>query len=160
MIIKTRPADPIEIAWPRRTMKILYTASVTATGGRNGHIESSDGLLKADLALPPQMGGKGGATNPEQMFAGGYAACFLNAMEYIAKQRKIETGGAKVTAKVGVGPNETGAFGLEVELDVTVPALAQPDAETLTHDAHKVCPYSNATKGNIDVKLVVHGGAH
>ncbi len=140
-------------------MKILYTASVTATGGRNGHIESSDGLLKADLALPPQMGGKGGATNPEQMFAGGYAACFLNAMEYIAKQRNIQTGGAQVTAKVGVGPNETGAFGLDVELDVTVPGLGQAEAEALTHDAHKVCPYSNATKGNIDVRLIIHGAS-
>jgi osmotically inducible protein OsmC len=138
-------------------MKILYTASATATGGRNGHVKSSDGLLNMDLAMPPEMGGKGGATNPEQMFAGGFAACFLNAMEYIARQKKIETGGATVTGKVGVGPNDTGAFGLTVELDVTVPALAQTDAEALTNDAHKVCPYSNAVKGNIDVKLVVHG---
>src|SRR5579859_6943536 len=136
-------------------MAVLYSTTVTATGGRHGSIRSDDGLLELNLALPRSLGGKGGATNPEQMFAGGYAACFLNAMEYIAKQLKIETGGAQVTAKVGVGPNETGAFGLEVELDVTVPALAQTDAENLTHDAHKVCPYSNATKGNIDVKLVV-----
>ncbi|HWZ45309.1 MAG TPA: organic hydroperoxide resistance protein [Candidatus Saccharimonadales bacterium] len=139
-------------------MKILYTAAVTATGARHGHVESSDGKLSLPLALPPEMGGAGGATNPEQLFAGGYAACFGGAMEYIARQGKIDTGEIKVAAKVGIGPNDAGSgFGLAVELDVRASALAQADLEKLAREAHQVCPYSNATRGNIEVKLTANG---
>ncbi|MGI4788946.1 MAG: organic hydroperoxide resistance protein [Janthinobacterium lividum] len=140
-------------------MKTLYTAVATATGGRTGHVESTDGLLTVDLALPKEMGGSAGTgTNPEQLFAGGYAACFGSALDYLAKQRKIETGTVSVTAQVGIGPNDTGSFSLSAALDIIIPALSQSDAEALAADAHQVCPYSNAVKGNIDVALTVHGG--
>lgn len=139
-------------------MKILYTAAVTATGARHGHIESSDGGLNLPLALPPEMGGQGGATNPEQLFAGGYAACFGGAMEYLARQGKINLGDVRVAAKVGIGPNDSGnGFGLAVELDVSASALSQDDLKKLAREAHKVCPYSNATRGNIEVKLKANG---
>lgn len=140
-------------------MKTLYTAVATATGGRTGHAESADGVLAVDLSIPPEMGGSGGTgTNPEQLFAAGYAACFGSALDYLAKQRKIETGDVAVTASVGIGPNDTGSFSLSTSLAVTVPALSQADAEALVADAHQVCPYSNAVKGNIDVVLSVRGG--
>ena len=140
-------------------MKTLYTAVATATGGRTGRAESSDGILAVDLTIPKEMGGTGGAgTNPEQLFAAGYAACFGSALDYLATQRKIDTGKVSVMAKVGVGPNDTGSFSLTAALTVEVPALSQADAEALVHDAHQVCPYSNAIKGNIDVALSVRGG--
>ena len=140
-------------------MKTLYTAVATATGGRTGRAESSDGILAVDLTIPKEMGGTGGAgTNPEQLFAAGYAACFGSALDYLATQRKIDTGKVSVMAKVGVGPNDTGSFSLSAALTVEVPALSQADAEALVHDAHQVCPYSNAIKGNIDVALSVRGG--
>ncbi len=141
-------------------MKTLYTAVATATGGRTGHAESSDGILAVDLTVPKEMGGKIGmvGTNPEQLFAAGYAACFGGALDYLAQQRKIETGTVSVTAEVGIGPNDTGSFSLSVALSVVVPALSQADAEALVHDAHQVCPYSSAVKGNIDVALSVRGG--
>ena len=140
-------------------MKTLYTAVATATGGRTGHVESADGILAVDLALPKEMGGGTAAgTNPEQLFAGGYAACFGSALDYLAKQRKIETGPVSVTADVGIGPNDTGSFSLSAALDIVIPALSQAEAEALAADAHKVCPYSNAIKGNIDVALTVKGG--
>jgi osmotically inducible protein OsmC len=142
-------------------MKILYTATATAVGGRTGHVESSDGALKVDLTIPPEMGGTGktGGTNPEELFAGGYAACFGSALAYLAHQKKIETGEVEVTAKVGIGPDGTGAFGLQVTLDVVVPALDQAAAESLVHAADLVCPYSNAIRGNVEVTLAIHGGA-
>lgn len=140
-------------------MKTLYTAIATATGGRTGHAESSDGVLAVALTIPNEMGGDGAVgTNPEQLFAAGYAACFGSALDYLANQRKIETGTVRVTAKVGIGPNDTGSFSLSTALTVEVPALSQADAEALVHDAHQVCPYSNAVKGNIDVALSVRGG--
>lgn len=140
-------------------MKVLYTASATSVGARHGHVESSDGLLKLNLAVPPEMGGTGGAPNPEQLFASGYAACFGGAMEYLARQQKLDMGEVRITAKVSIGPNENApGFGLAVDLDVTAPNLPQAGAETLVNEAHKVCPYSNATRGNIDVKLTAHGG--
>lgn len=140
-------------------MKTLYTAVATATGGRTGRAESSDGILAVDLTIPKEMGGTGGVgTNPEQLFAAGYAACFGSALDYLATQRKIDTGKVSVMAKVGVGPNDTGSFSLTAALTVEVPALSQADAEALVHDAHQVCPYSNAIKGNIDVALSVRGG--
>jgi Ohr subfamily peroxiredoxin len=142
-------------------MQVLYTAEVTATGARSGHAKSSDGLLEVQLALPPQMGGKGGATNPEQLFAAGYAACFGGAVEYLANQQKISTGTVTVKAKVGIGPYDPGqgeGFTLRVDLDITLPELDQPAAEKLVAAAHRTCPYSNATRGNIEVTLNAHGG--
>jgi Ohr subfamily peroxiredoxin len=141
-------------------MQVLYTAEVTATGARSGHAKSSDGLLDVQLALPPQMGGKGGATNPEQLFAAGYAACFGGAVEYLANQQKISTGTVTVKAKVGIGPYDPGqgeGFTLRVDLDITLPELDQPAAEKLVAAAHRTCPYSNATRGNIEVTLTAHG---
>src|SRR5579872_1046043 len=110
-------------------MKVLYTASATSVGARHGHVESSDGLLKLDLATPPEMGGPGGAPNPEQLFASGYAACFGGAMEFLARQQKIDLGEVRITAKVGIGPNDnTPGFGLTVALDITAPNLTQAAA--------------------------------
>lgn len=140
-------------------MKTLYTAVATATGGRTGHAESSDSVLAVDLTVPKAMGGTGVVgTNPEQLFAAGYAACFGSALDYLAKQRGIETGTVSVTADIGIGPNDLGSFSLSAALLVEVPALSQSDAEALVADAHQVCPYSNAIKGNIDVALSVKGG--
>jgi Ohr subfamily peroxiredoxin len=142
-------------------MQVLYTAEVTAAGARSGHAKSSDGLLDVRLAVPPQMGGKGGATNPEQLFAAGYAACFGGAVEYLANQQKLTTGTVTVKANVGIGPYDPGqgeGFALRVDLDITLPELDQPSAEKLVASAHRTCPYSNATRGNIDVTLTTHGG--
>lgn len=142
-------------------MKVLYTAEVTAVGARHGHAKSSDGLLDVPLALPPQMGGKGEATNPEQLFGAGYAACFGGAVEFLAQQQKLNIGTVTVKAKVGIGPFDEGrgeGFTLRVDLDVTVQELNQAAAEKLVAAAHRVCPYSNATRGNIDVNLTAHGG--
>ncbi len=139
-------------------METLYTAVATATGGRAGRVESSDGALKVDLAQPEALGGSGGqGTNPEQMFAGGYAACFASAAEYQARLQKLEPGPITVKATVGIGPNGREGFGLSVALDITVAGLNQSAAEKLVADAHRVCPYSNATRGNVDVKLTTHG---
>lgn len=144
-------------------METLYTAIATATGGRAGRIESSDGALQVTLAQPKEMGGAGGqGTNPEQMFAGGYAACFASAAEYQARLQKLDPGAITVTATVGIGPNAPGGpegFGLSVALDVTVAGLNQSAAEKLVADAHRVCPYSNVTRGNVDVKIKTRGEA-
>lgn len=142
-------------------MKVLYTAQATAVGGRAGHVETPDGALKLDLAVPAEMGGGGtqGGTNPEELFASGYAACFGGALDYLARQQKIETGEVRVTAKVGIGPDGSGAFGLTVALDVTVPTLDQAAAEALVHAADRVCPYSNGIRGNVGVTLTAHGGS-
>lgn len=142
-------------------MQVLYTADVTALGARHGHVRSSDGLLDLDLALPPGMGGKGGRTNPEQLFGAGYAACFGGAVEYMAQQAGKKTGVVSVRARVGVGPFDEGqgeGFTLRVELDVTIPEQDQASAQELVAAAHRVCPYSNATRGNIEVKLTARGG--
>ena len=137
-------------------MDILYTAEATATGdGRNGHVRSSDGLLDADVRFPVAMGGSGGATNPEQLFAAGYAACFHSALRLVAGQQKADVTDSAVTAQVGIGPNGAGGFGLAVTLTVSLPALAPEDAQKLAARAHEVCPYSNATRGNVDVTLDV-----
>ena len=137
-------------------MQILYTAEATATGeGRNGQVTSADGLLDLKLAVPKEMGGAGGAPNPELLFASGYAACFHNAMRTVARRAKISIDGSSVTARVGIGPTGTGGYGLTVALTVTLPGLERPAAEELTAKAHQVCPYSNATRGNIDVTLEV-----
>ena len=142
-------------------MKVLYTADVTAEGARHGHVRSSDGLLDHDLALPPGMGGKGDRTNPEQLFGAGYAACFGGAVEFMAQQTKKPTGTVSVRARVGVGPFDEGqgeGFTLRVELDVTIPEQDQKGAEELAAAAHRVCPYSNATRGNIEVIVRARGG--
>ena len=134
-------------------MKTIYQAQVTSTGGRNGHVKSADGIIDFNIALPKEMGGKGDAPNPELLFAAGYAACFENALLHIARGQKINPGRTTVEAKVGVGQDESGVFVLTAELDVYLPDLEAPVAQKLMEDAHRVCPYSNATRGNIDVKL-------
>ena len=137
-------------------MDALYTASATAHGGRNGTVESSDGILDLDLTMPKEMGGPGdeGATNPEQLFAAGYSACFENALRRVGGQQKKNVRDASVTANVGIGRDGNG-FGLKVELVGHLPGLQREEAEALMHDAHQVCPYSKATRGNIEVMLSV-----
>jgi osmotically inducible protein OsmC len=135
-------------------MSSVYTAVATATGdGRNGRARSSDGVIDVDLAIPKEMGGTGGATNPEQLFAAGYAACFLSALKLVAHQQQAPVVDAGVTAEVGIGPNGEGGFGLEVALHVELGGVEQAVAERLVEAAHQVCPYSNATRGNVPVTL-------
>jgi len=138
----------------------LYTANVTTRGGRTGRVESSDGNLKLHLSVPTGMGGQNGSgTNPEQLFGAGYAACFGGAVQYAAGQKKMDTGEVMVEAQVGIGPSaDKEGFEISVALEVTLPKLSQQDAEALVAEAHRICPYSNATRGNVDVKLVAHGG--
>ena len=144
-------------------MKALYTATATATdAGRNGRTRTDDGRLDLELSMPEGMGGPGGdGTNPEQLFATGYAACFANAMRSVARRGGDESvvDGATVTAHVDIGAIGGGRFGLAVRLEADVPRLAQADAEDLVARAHERCPYSNATRGNIEVGLTVRGGA-
>lgn len=132
----------------------LYTGTATAKGGRNGHVESSDGLLKFELSIPKEMGGPGkiGATNPEQLFAAGYAACFGSAVDAVGRMKKLDTTGAEVTCDVGIDKVESG-FQLSAVLRVRLPALERAQAQELLEAAHQMCPYSKATRGNIDVKL-------
>lgn len=132
--------------------KTLYTATATAIGGRDGRAKSDDGKLEVAIAPPRELGGNGAGTNPEQLFAAGYAACFGSALSHVAKLQKIQTGPVAVTAKVAIGPAGAG-FGLAVELSVDVPELDRATAESLVATAHQVCPYSNATRGNIAVDL-------
>lgn len=140
-------------------MKVLYTAEATATGeGRNGHVTSSDSRLDLDLKIPAEMGGPGGGSNPEQLFAAGYSACFHSALQTVARRARVEFGASTVTAKVGIGPNGEGGFGLTVALDVAIPGVDHAVAEDLVAKAHQVCPYSNATRGNVDVTLTVVKG--
>ncbi|GLZ59898.1 MULTISPECIES: organic hydroperoxide resistance protein [Micromonospora] len=137
-------------------MQVLYTASATATGdGRDGHVETSDGTVALDLAVPKEMGGAGGAANPEQLFAAGYAACFHSALRVVARRAKADVTGSVVAAEVGIGPNGSGGFGLTVQLLVDLPAASREVAKQLVEQAHQVCPYSNATRGNVDVTLTV-----
>jgi lipoyl-dependent peroxiredoxin len=137
-------------------MKVLYTATAHSTGdGRNGHARSEDGILDLDMRMPKEMGGAGGAANPEMLFAAGYAACFHSALKLVASQDKLDVTGSEVTASAGIGALEAGGFGLTVELEVSAPNLDRPATETLIARAHEVCPYSNATRGNIQVTLTV-----
>ena len=134
----------------------LYTAQATATGGRDGHVTSSDQVLNLNVRVPREMGGSGGAyTNPEQLFAAGYAACFDSALNLVTRMAKVKTGTTTVTADVSIGKLEAGGFGLAVTLNVNVPGVEQAVASELVQKAHQVCPYSNATRGNIDVTLTV-----
>lgn len=139
-----------------QSIKALYTATATATGGRDGRAVSSDGILDVKLSTPRELGGAGGeATNPEQLFAAGYSACFIGAIKFVASQSKKQIpADASITGKVGIG-QIPGGFGLEVELNINLPGLDQAEAEELVAKAHQVCPYSNATRGNIDVRLNV-----
>ena len=135
-------------------MSAVYTAVATATGeGRNGHTRTDDGLIDLDLAVPKEMGGPGGGANPEQLFAAGYAACFHGALKLVARQRKATFTDSAVTAEVGIGPNDAGGFALEVTLRVELSGIEQAAAEQLVEAAHQVCPYSNATRGNVPVTL-------
>ena len=135
-------------------MKILSTAEALATGdGRDGKVRSSDGVLDLSVAVPVEMGGAGGGSNPEQLFAAGYAACFHSALRLVARRAKADVDGSEVTARVGIGPTGTGGYGLAVTLQVSLPGVDQQIATQLVEQAHQVCPYSNATRGNIDVTL-------
>jgi Ohr subfamily peroxiredoxin len=139
-----------------QTIKALYTATATATGGRDGRAVSSDRFLDVKLTTPRELGGQGGeATNPEQLFAAGYSACFIGALKFVASQKKQAfPADASITGKVGIG-QIPGGFGLEVELTISLPGIERTVAEELVAAAHQVCPYSNATRGNIDVRLIV-----
>jgi Ohr subfamily peroxiredoxin len=135
-------------------VKVLYTAVATATGGRNGQVKSDNGVLDLEVKAPKVMGGANDDyTNPEQLFAAGYAACFDSALNHTIRLEKVKTGETSVTAKVSIGPLEGGAFGLAVELAVNIPEVSIEEAQRLTERAHQVCPYSNATRNNIEVKL-------
>ena len=137
-------------------MKTIYTTSAVASGnGRDGHIASLDGLLAADVRMPPELGGQGGATNPEQLFAAGYAACFHSALKLVAGAEAADTSDSEVVADVSLGALDSGAFGLAVSLEVSLPALEPADAKALVDRAHEVCPYSNAVRGNVAVSLSV-----
>ena len=139
------------------SVNVLYRTSATATGGRDGQAATKDGSFSVKLTTPKELGGGGGpGNNPEQLFAAGYSACFIGAMKFVASQ-----GGPKVpadtsvTATVGIGPRSEGGFGLEVALEIKLPGLGRTEAQTLVDKAHQVCPYSNATRNNVDVKLNV-----
>ena len=141
--------------------RVLYTADATVTGGRaNGHGRTNDGVLDVQLRAPKEMGGEGGGTNPEQLFAVGYAACFESALGAIGRRERLEVGDVSIDSRVSLLPTEDRSFKLAVELDVTLPQVPDPEqAARLVAAAHQVCPYSNATRGNIDVTLTVNGNA-
>ncbi len=138
--------------------KVVYTAEAHVTGGRaEGHGETSDGSLAVDLRLPPEMGGEGGGTNPEQLFAVGYAACFEGALGAVARRAKAETGDVEIDSRVKMETGEDRSFGLGVELHVSLPSVEDELAVELVREAHRVCPYSNATRGNVEVVLTANG---
>jgi lipoyl-dependent peroxiredoxin len=142
-------------------IKPLFTATATATGGRNGHTQSDDGIVGVDLSVPKEMGGPGrpGTATPEHLFAAGYAACFGGALDFIGKQHKKDASKAKITTAVSIGPREGGGFGLAVKMHVEDKSLPQAELAALVREAHeKICPYSHATRGNVDVQLEVVGG--
>ena len=136
--------------------KVLYRAEATTTGGRDGTSKTSDGALSVSLSTPKELGGAGGnGTNPEQLFAAGYSACFIGAMKHVASQQKVKLPEAtQVIGQVGIGQIDAG-FGIEVTLNVSLPGMDQAAAQELVDAAHQVCPYSNATRGNIDVTLTI-----
>jgi len=137
-------------------MNTLYTASAVATGdGRNGHVQTFDGILDTPVRTPKELGGEGGATNPEQLFAAGYAACFHSALKLVAGSMKVDTTDSEVVADVSLGRIDNGGFGLAVRLEVALPAVSREVAQQVIEQAHQVCPYSNATRGNVEVTLEV-----
>jgi lipoyl-dependent peroxiredoxin len=139
--------------------RVLYTADATVTGGRvNGHGRTSDGALDVQLRSPKEMGGEGGGTNPEQLFAVGFAACFESALGVVGRREHVEVGDVSIQSRVSLTPTEQRTYQLAVELDVTLPQVQDPEqAARIVASAHRVCPYSNATRGNIDVTLTVNG---
>jgi Ohr subfamily peroxiredoxin len=138
-------------------MAVLYTAEATAWGGREGRSASSDGNVDVQLVLPKELGGPGGpGTNPEQLFATGYAGCFHSALKLVARGEKVDVSESAVTVRVGIGPNDQGGFGLEVDIIAELPGVEPQTAQDLLAKAHAVCPYSNATRGNIPVTLTLH----
>lgn len=137
-------------------MKTLYTIGATATGGRNGQVNSENSVLNLEVRMPKALGGANDDyANPEMLFAAGYAACFDSALNLVIKQSKVQTGETTVTAKVSIGQLENGGFGLAAELHANIPGVSLEDAQLLTEKAHQICPYSNATRGNIEVKISV-----
>lgn len=142
------------------TIKPLFTATATATGGRNGHTEASDGLVRVDLSVPKDMGGPGkpGTTTPEHLFAAGYAACFGGAVDFVGKQHKLDASKARVTCAVSIGPRDGGGFGLAVRMTVEDKSVPRVQLQQLVDEAHaKICPYSHATRNNVDVTFEVVG---
>jgi len=139
------------------TVDVKYTAKAKATGGRDGAAETLDGSFAVKLATPKELGGAGGpGNNPEQLFAAGYSACFIGALKFVASQEKVAIpADTYIVSEVGIGPRSEGGFGLTVSLDIALPGLDKAQAEALVAKAHQVCPYSNATRNNIDVKLTV-----
>lgn len=140
---------------PTQIEKILYTAHATAVGGRDGHVKTDDGKIDLRVAMPPGLGGKGDGTNPEQFFASGYAACFGSAVGFVARQKKLTPESVTIDASVQIGQIPSGGFGLAVKLTAHLPGLSKEDAQALVHAAHQVCPYSNATRGNIVVDIEI-----
>lgn len=142
-------------------IKTLFTATATATGGRNGHSAAADGSVAVDLSVPKEMGGAGrsGTTTPEHLFATGYAACFGGALDFVATQQKKNAKGASITCSVSIGPREGGGFGIGVKLHVKDPGIPQAELQALANAAHEqICPYSHATRGNVPFELTVEGG--
>src|SRR5882757_4055827 len=142
------------------SIKPLFTATASATGGRNGHTEADDHSVAADLSVPKAMGGPGrpGTTTPEHLFAAGYAACFGGALDFVAAQKKRNAKGAVISCSVTIGPRDAGGFGLMVKLRVQDPSVPQAELEAFAQEAHeKICPYSHATRGNVPVELIVEG---
>ena len=136
--------------------KVLYTAKAHTTGGRDGRSVSDDGFLDVKLSPPKELGGMGGATNPEQLFAAGYSACFIGALKVAGQQLKLKVPAeTKVTAKVGIGPRSEGGFGITTDLTIDLPGVDRADAKKLVETAHQICPYSNATRNNVDVGLTL-----
>ncbi|WP_030777969.1 organic hydroperoxide resistance protein [Streptomyces sp. NRRL S-920] len=134
---------------------VKYTATATAENGRDGRVASDDGKLDVVVNPPREMGGSGAGTNPEQLFAAGYSACFQGALGVVARKENADISGSTVTAQVGIGQNESGGFGLEVAITASIPNVDAATAQSLVEKAHQVCPYSNATRGNIKVELAV-----
>jgi len=142
-------------------MAVLYTTKATATGGRGGSVKTADGTLSFNLGVPKELGGPGkaDAANPEQLFACGYAACFGGAVDFVAKQKKVNITGVEVTCEVGIGPRDAGGFGLDVALTAVVGGVSQQQAQELVNEAHeKICPYSHATRNNVPVKVTAKAG--
>jgi osmotically inducible protein OsmC len=135
--------------------KKLYTAETTVKGGRSGHGTSADGILDLDIQPPVEMGGSGLGTNPEELFALGFSACFQSAMGVAGRRLHVDTSESTVTARVSIGPIEGGAYGLAVELEINIPDTDRETAEKIADAAHQICPYSNATRGNIEVVLTI-----
>ena len=139
------------------SINVLYRTSATATGGRDGKARSDDGRFEAQLATPKELGGAGGAgTNPEQLFAAGYSACFIGALKVAGQQLKLKVPSeTSITATVGIGPRTAGGFGISADLQISLPGIGRDDAQRLVDAAHQICPYSNATRNNVDVGLTI-----